>query len=62
MVIHDKVYNTSQFVDEHPYVSYSVSTCPSHPHCLHATLVMQQVHEAYLHLAPPPAPLFQHIG
>ena len=24
VVIHDKVYNTSSFVDEHPYVRFSV--------------------------------------
>lgn len=27
MVIHDKVYNASSFVDEHPYV-YTLSLCP----------------------------------
>lgn len=26
MVIHDKVYNASSFVDEHPYVARSPST------------------------------------
>lgn len=24
VVIHDKVYNTTSFIDEHPYVNFSV--------------------------------------
>lgn len=31
MVVHDKVYNASNFVDEHPYVSFPSISYTRHP-------------------------------
>ena len=31
IVVHDKVYNASSFVDEHPYVHPLCASCPPHP-------------------------------
>lgn len=33
IVVHDKVYNASSFVDEHPYVA-SIEYCTLHCGCL----------------------------
>lgn len=53
MVIHDKVYDTSSFVDEHPYVSIPL---------LSRLPIRRRIIASAIHLHPTQTPLLQQVS